>query len=208
MIVQDVDMVLRQLRPKTSERRLRLFACGCCRQVWPLLAASARAAITLVERFVEGQAVASEVFAARSIAQTTAGTSAAWAAEAIITLTAWDTADAVHVVAQHAARALRDAANQTDWTIARRRQSALLLDILGKLDQPIVFNPRWLSWQDGTVRKLAEVIYREHRFADMPILGDALEEAGCDRTDILDHCRLHPEHARGCWLVDALLGNA
>jgi hypothetical protein len=40
----------------------------------------------------------------------------------------------------------------------------------------------------------------------MPILGDALEEAGCSDTTILDHCRQPAEHVRGCWLVDRILG--
>jgi hypothetical protein len=52
---------------------------------------------------------------------------------------------------------------------------------------------------------LAQVIYDERRFADLPILADALEEAGCTNTDILDHCRLPGEHVRGCWVVDLIL---
>ena len=42
----------------------------------------------------------------------------------------------------------------------------------------------------------------------MPILGDVLEEAGCDNEDLLSHCRSQAEHVRGCWLVDAILAKS
>jgi hypothetical protein len=40
----------------------------------------------------------------------------------------------------------------------------------------------------------------------MGVLADALEEAGCDNADVLDHCRKPGEHVRGCWVIDHLLG--
>jgi hypothetical protein len=52
---------------------------------------------------------------------------------------------------------------------------------------------------------LAEVIDTERRFSEVPILADALEEAGCTEAEILKHCR-HGEHVRGCWVVDLILG--
>ena len=45
----------------------------------------------------------------------------------------------------------------------------------------------WLAWNDGTVRKIARGIYDNHDFASMPILADALQEAGCQDKRILDH---------------------
>jgi hypothetical protein len=202
----ELDQMLIRLSPHADDpRKWRLFACGCCRQVWFLLnATSTRRAVERVEEFADGKASSQEVFAASYTSQPSFLTARAWAAEAVATLTAWDTSDTVLLVAHHAARALRDADHGIDWTAARQRQAALLLDIFGKLNEPIVLDPRWLSWNDATVRKMADTIYQEHRFADMPILADALEEAGCDRGDILDHCRQHPEHARGCWLLDAI----
>jgi hypothetical protein len=53
---------------------------------------------------------------------------------------------------------------------------------------------------------LARSIYDEHRFVEMPILADALEEAGCTDPDILSHCRGPGPHVRGCWPVDLILG--
>lgn len=63
-------------------------------------------------------------------------------------------------------------------------------------------------WNDATVRKLARTIYETRRFQDMPILADALEEAGCTDADILHHCRQPGEHVGGCWVVDRLLGKS
>ena len=58
----------------------------------------------------------------------------------------------------------------------------------------------------GAVEGLAREIYRRHHFAALPVLGDALEEAGCSEQAVLDHCRDPGPHARGCWVVDLLLG--
>jgi hypothetical protein len=61
------------------------------------------------------------------------------------------------------------------------------------------------TWLAPMVTKLALAIYEERAFDRMPILADALEDAGCTNQDILEHCRLPGEHARGCWVVDLLL---
>jgi hypothetical protein len=204
----ELDQMLRRLSSHVDDpRKWRLFACGCCRQVWFLLnARSNQRAVEMVEKLADGQASSREVFAASYTSQPSSLAARAWAAEAVATLTAWNTSDTVLLVAHHAARALRDADHHIDWTAARQRQAALFLDIFGKVNEPMVFDPRWLSRNDATVPKMAETIYQGHRFVDMPVLADALEEAGCDRGDILDHCRQHPEHARGCWLLDAIRG--
>jgi ATP-dependent Clp protease ATP-binding subunit ClpA len=66
-------------------------------------------------------------------------------------------------------------------------------------------DPSWLLWNGGTVKKMARVIRRERRWGDLPILADALEEAGCTDQEILTHCRQPGEHASGCWVVALLL---
>ncbi len=64
--------------------------------------------------------------------------------------------------------------------------------------------PAWLRWDDQTVRQIAEGIHNESAFELLPILGDALEEAGCSEPGILDHCR-GTEHPSGsCWVVDLI----
>ncbi len=66
--------------------------------------------------------------------------------------------------------------------------------------------PAWLTWNDSTVPKLARAIYADYGFDRLPILADALEDAGCDNADILAHCRGPGPHVRGCWVVDLILG--
>jgi hypothetical protein len=82
-------------------------------------------------------------------------------------------------------------------------------DLFGPLPfRPVAINPAWLAWNDGTVQKIAQAIYDERDFDRMPILADALEEAGCTNQDILDHCRSGGEHVRGCWVIDLVLGKS
>jgi hypothetical protein len=76
-------------------------------------------------------------------------------------------------------------------------------DIFGNPFRPVAFAD---SWRSETVVALAAGIYAERAFDRMPILADALEEAGCDHADVLSHCRGPGPHVRGCWVVDGLLG--
>jgi hypothetical protein len=75
--------------------------------------------------------------------------------------------------------------------------------IFGNPFRPVALDPAWLT---PNVAALARAIYTNRRFADMPILADALEEAGCTNDDVLGHCRSGQEHVRGCWVVDLLTG--
>ena len=59
---------------------------------------------------------------------------------------------------------------------------------------------------NGTVRGMAAAIYEDRAFEQMPILADALEDAGCEDATILNHCRQPGVHVRGCWVIDLLLG--
>ena len=63
-----------------------------------------------------------------------------------------------------------------------------------------------LRWSDRTVLRIAEGIYEERAFDRLPILGDALLDAGCDDEELLAHLRSGAPHVRGCWVVDAILG--
>ena len=96
----------------------------------------------------------------------------------------------------------RDAVWEAE-TQERKVHAALVRDILGNLFRPVALDSSWLT---STVTNLGEAIYDERAFERMPILGDALEEAGCSNADILNHCRQSGEHCRGCWVVDLLLG--
>ena len=69
--------------------------------------------------------------------------------------------------------------------------------------------PEWLAWQGGKAVKLAQAIYDERGFDRLPIVADALEDAGCDEADILGHCRQQGAvHVRGCWVIDLLTGRS
>jgi hypothetical protein len=81
----------------------------------------------------------------------------------------------------------------------------LLRDILGNPFRHRTINP---SWRTPDVLRLAAVIYEEHRFADLPVLADALEDAGYTDADLLGHCRGPGQHGRGCWAVDLVLGRS
>ncbi|HLW65869.1 MAG TPA: hypothetical protein VKS79_11155, partial [Gemmataceae bacterium] len=82
----------------------------------------------------------------------------------------------------------------------------LVREVFGNPSRAFDVNPDWLAWKCGTVAALTRGIYEERAFDRMPILADALEEAGCQTADILTHCRHANRHFRGCWVIDLLLG--
>jgi hypothetical protein len=85
-------------------------------------------------------------------------------------------------------------------------QAHLLRCIFGPLPfRAVRADPFWLAWSDATVVRLAEAIYEEQDFDRLPVLADALLDAGCEDADILGHCRQPGPHAGGCWVVDCLL---
>ena len=61
------------------------------------------------------------------------------------------------------------------------------------------------AWLTSTAVSLAHAIYDDRAFDRLPILADALEDAGCDNADILNHCRQPGDHVRGCWALDLIL---
>lgn len=89
------------------------------------------------------------------------------------------------------------------WDAIKEVGPAILRDIIGNPFRPVTFDP---AWQTSTVTALAQAIYEEQAFDRLPILADALEDAGCTTADILGHCRGDGEHVRGCWVVDLVLG--
>jgi hypothetical protein len=81
----------------------------------------------------------------------------------------------------------------------------IIREAIGNPFSPAVA-PEWLAWNDGTVAKLARGIHEERAFDRVPILADALQDAGCADASILTHCRGPGRHIRGCWVIDRLLG--
>ncbi len=212
-------------------RKVRLFGCSCCRRIWNLLNDErSRNAIEVAERYADGLATRKELRVAREAASAVVSTRdergmlkerdfAAAAAQCCALSSdmeaGWGaSADAIKAAAYVGYYALPESARGPidDWYACieaeGRSQIPLLRDIVGNPFRSQAIAPGWSSWNDGTVVRLAEVIYAERRFADLPILADALEEAGCDIADILDHCRQSGVHTRGCWVLDSLLGRA
>ena len=113
------------------------------------------------------------------------------------------------VTARHAARAAADLQGQRNVldalpTIAEQRgQTALVRCLFGNPFRP---RPVCAAWLTREVRALADAIYAERAFDRMPLLADAVEASGCTNADLIEHCRSGREHARGCWVVDLLLG--
>jgi hypothetical protein len=88
-----------------------------------------------------------------------------------------------------------------------RAQHTLLRDCLGNPFRPFTPDPALRRWNDSTIPRIAQAIYDDRAFDRLPILADALEEAGCTDAGILAHCRGAGPHVRGCWTIDLLLGN-
>ena len=217
----DPDRMLFYLRGKVSDRKLRLFAAACCRLIWPLLTDErSQRAVEIAERYADGRATPRERASAGKRALDAAprrGGPAAWAAYWAVSRSAADTVWNVAAAATEAASraAVGDARiGRADevaaWDVGRaagsREQAALLRDIVGNPFRPAAVERSWLAWNDGAVRKIAQTIYNEGRFGDLPLLADALEDAGCTDADVLTHCRTPGEHVRGCFAVDLLTG--
>jgi hypothetical protein len=86
---------------------------------------------------------------------------------------------------------------------ARRPFVALTRDIFGNPFRPVAFDP---AWRTSTVVQLAQGVYESRDFSALPILADALQDAGCEDAELLGHCRGPGPHLRGCWAVDLVLG--
>ncbi len=85
----------------------------------------------------------------------------------------------------------------------RNETADMMRCIFGNPFRPVAFDPSWLT---STAVAIAQGMYESRDFSAMPILADALQDAGCDNADILDHCRGVGPHVRGCWVIDQLLG--
>jgi hypothetical protein len=228
----DPTPMLEFIRGNVSERKLRLFAVACCRHIWHLLNDQrSREAVLVVERYSEGSASSKELTAARKMARAAAEVTEAAAQEAEFAGAAAllgigpqarrviRKAMKARAVAAVSATALRatdprispgavGATVLATKAVKSKQVLSLMYDIFGNPFRPITTDPSLLVWNDGTIPKLAQAIYDKRAFDRLPILADALQEAGCTDPDILAHCRSGGEHVRGCWVVDLILGKS
>jgi len=115
------------------------------------------------------------------------------------------------VTARHAARAAADIQGERNVLdgpariAEHREQTALIHCLFGNPFRP---RPVCDGWLTPELTALADGIYAQRDFNRMPLLADALEASDCKNADLIEHCRSGREHARGCWVVDLLLGRA
>ncbi len=229
---------------KTTERKVRLFACACCRRAWDALPDElSRNAVRVAEWYVEKEvgadilkATAAEMLAALAtrwqdlvdaeddpaIWADIAGAKAASLVckkAALTPRVAREVANEVQSVLAHlAARHLWGPNTDFEpvsgseefsarWDEEGTAQADLLRCIFGNpFVAPVQLPAGILDWAGGVVQHIAQAAYDEQVFDHLPVLADALIDAGCTDTVLLGHLRDPGPHARGCWAVDRLLG--
>jgi hypothetical protein len=189
---------------RATDRKMRLFGCACCRLIWEHLPEEwVRRAVETAERFADHLLDDTARDAARRDAnQAVAGLRGfrARLAEAAADLLK------PRVSVSAAVRVADQLQTGRTAYLLPARQCALLRDIMtNPFHPPGRLHPDWLTWRDGLVRQLAQAIYEERAFERMPILADALEDAGCSDAVVLGHLRGPGPHVPGCWLLDRLL---
>jgi hypothetical protein len=203
----DPQPMLTFLRGRASDRKLRLFAVACCRQIWDLITADpCRRAVEAAEKYAEGEITAAELEAAESESAAAAGAAAErlWVVHMCVIQQATSTELPYGNAACRTAYFAADLGCEVvRFDEARAHQSKLLREIFGNPFRPATLAPPPLS---APVVALAQAIYADRAFARMPELGDALAAAGCTDAAVLAHCRGPGVHVRGCWVVDLILG--
>jgi hypothetical protein len=180
---KDPEPMLVSLRPTPSERKLILFGCGCYRLVWSSTADCFRRNIEALERYADRLITFAELQAAYE--------AEGWPG---VPFTEYGIGNAV-------ADAVDTRETSEDAVVVA--QAALVRDLIGNPFHPVILDSSWLT---PNVQALARVIYDEQRFTDMPVLGDALGEAGAE-LGLVAHCREPGHlHVRGCYVLDLLLG--
>lgn len=230
----DPTPMLRFALGKLSDRKLRLFAVACCRDLqrsWPS-PPEYDGFLEWAELFADGQARPEELAAiGHEVADYADDYAPAWwtgIARAIACAVRLPAADPLGIREATLQVLAYDRLPGADWSAEQyeefARQAALLREVVGPLSfRPVVIDP---AWQTPPVMALAREMYDGRAFARMPRLADALAEAGCTDAEVLDHCRRAPgqaagrrlrgerlpetgpaiAHVRGCWVVDLLLG--
>jgi hypothetical protein len=207
----------RMLRPcrriiRQHPRKGLLFGVACCERIRHLLIdPRSQAAVEMAARYADGLAGAEQLKRAERAAgaahvdafkaRGNPGASAEGAAWFVASLDAWFAASQASSFAYAAAEYGLETGRE------HTAQAHLLRCVFGPLPfRSVAIDPFWLAFCEGSVVQLAQGVYEDRAFDRMPILADALEEAGCTDAGILAHCRQSGKHTRGCWVLDLLLG--
>lgn len=210
--------VVRQLKAgksKLGRRKLRLFACACCRNWWDDLNTNSREALEITERYAVGRATRSEFGRAQRIstydfgdAEEPTTSEAALKRHTVNGATNWLTSGAEiagFCIGQHL-RAVARKRSTHKLKQETKRQITLLREVFGNPNDPPDLDPAWLEWNNGIIPKLAHEMYTDPQAGDFARLRRHLKSAGCDDPALLDHCRSRESHVAGCWLLDVLTG--
>jgi hypothetical protein len=215
------EEMLEFLGSKASDRKIRMLACGCCRRASSLAyVTDLLAFIEIAEEYADGlrdltnmeaanvraAAIRDSAEAARKVTLQNIAHAVTWATDREHSERGIGCAG--YAVAQKEALAGRSKKDRnTRYVRAYLRehevQGTLVRDVFGNPFRLVSVDLPWLT---TTVVSLAKAIYHERAFDRLPILADALEEAGCTNADLLAHCRGPGPHVRGCWVVDSILG--
>jgi hypothetical protein len=201
--------------PSPTERKLRLFAVACCRRVWELLPGpGSRRAVDVAERYSDGTATVEELDATSATEEP--HSSQDYGGLYIVHPAASRTVNAdscaLNTSLLFADSVVPDKDATPDagkrWEEADGAESApqaqLLREIFGNPFRPVEVAA---AWRTQDVMLLAKGIYEEKAFDRMPILADALQDAGCNVDELLNHLRdAQQAHVRGCWALDLVLG--
>ena len=231
----DIAPLLAYIADRASMRKRRLYLCGGCRHISHLFYNSAsEKVVEVAEQFSDGLATADELSCAAYFAEEpTFGydldgesrriygepTESIRRLVAMGALPASVLARGDDVVAPDARGRLISAA----WLAYRAAYTSAPIDqyfieyaaaggwpcadlVRCVFGNPFRTPPMSPACYSLTVTHLATTIYTDRLFDRLPILADALEEAGCTDTDMLEHCRKPGLHVRGCWVVDLILG--
>lgn len=209
--------LLKYLHKRSSERKRRLFAVACCRRAWQHFKGGVcHGCLQTAEQYADGLTSGAELLQAETEALEaftlcrdagdepgTAATDAVYAATC--SGVGWDFAEVAssRTVAAVVAATSRDQAKAAKAAEVAA-QVALVRDVFGNPFRPVKLNPQWLT---ATVTAIARGIYDDRSFSQLPILADALQDACCDRDELLSHFRdPAATHVRGCWALDLALG--
>jgi hypothetical protein len=199
------------VKDRGSDRLWRLFAVACVRIVHDRsLGLDDRRALDATERVADDALTEAEWQAARALAAEAAHRAHLheWETEARENFCVTDAWNAAWEVRKATEAVLSCLAERFDAT---QVNDGLLLpdmlrEIFGNPFQWKIADPAWYSANDGAVRRLATAIYGGGAFEHLPVLADALEDAGCGDGELLGHLRSPGPHARGCWALDLVLG--
>jgi hypothetical protein len=199
------DRTVNRLVKGMDARRQRLFAAACCRLLGGQVADPVpAAALDAVEQYADTRkskaALARHRLALRhhryaNLARTPG------LSDALTALEASATENDMGTIVTLVKEALLSAGSAADAP-AFRTLYVLYRDLTGR---PAAGGHFAAGWRTADVVTIARRVYETRDFSALPILADALEDAGCDDADILAHCRGEGPHARGCWAVDLIL---